>query len=31
VNMANFKDGRRGNLVDLGVGLGWFTRELVVK
>lgn len=31
VNMANFKDGRRGNLVDFGVGIGWFTREIVVK
>ncbi|MDZ7876041.1 MAG: hypothetical protein U5L45_00140 [Saprospiraceae bacterium] len=31
VNMANFKDGRRGNLVDIGIGLGWFTRELVIK
>jgi hypothetical protein len=31
VNMVNFKDGRRGNIVDLGVGIGWCTRELVVK
>jgi hypothetical protein len=31
VNMANFKDGRRGNLVDFGVGIGWQTREITVK
>ncbi len=31
VNFANFKDDRRGNLVDLGVGLSWFTRELAFK
>jgi hypothetical protein len=31
VNMANFKDGRRGSVVDFGVGLGFYTRELMVK
>jgi hypothetical protein len=31
VNLANFKDGRRGNLVDLGVGYSFSTRELFVN
>ncbi len=31
VNFANFKDDRRGNLVDLGVGFSWHTRELTMK
>lgn len=31
VNLANFKGGRRGNLVDLGVGYSFSTRELFVK
>lgn len=31
INMANFKDGRRGNIVDLGVGLGWYTRQVFIK
>ena len=30
VNLANFKGGRRGNLVDLGVGYSFSTRELFV-
>lgn len=31
VNFANFKGGRRGNLVDFGVGYSLSTRELFVK
>ena len=31
VNMANFKDERRGNLIDFGVGLGWYTRRVSAK
>jgi hypothetical protein len=31
VNFANFKDDRRGNAVDLGIGIGWFTRQIAVK
>lgn len=31
INMANFKDGRRGNIVDFGVGLGWYTRRVSAK
>ncbi len=31
VNLANFKGGRRGNLVDLGVGYSFSTRELFIK
>jgi hypothetical protein len=31
VNFANFEDGRRGNIVDFGVGIGWYTRQLVIK
>ena len=31
INMANFKDGRRGNLIDFGVGLGWYTRQVSAK
>ena len=31
INMANFKDERRGNLIDFGVGLGWYTRRVSAK
>jgi Gram-negative bacterial TonB protein C-terminal len=31
VNFANFKDGRQGNIVDFGLGIGWFTRQILVK
>ena len=31
INMANFKDTRRGNLIDFGVGLGWYTRRVSAK
>jgi hypothetical protein len=31
VNFANFKEGRRGNIVDLGIGIGWYTRQILVK
>jgi hypothetical protein len=31
INMANFKDGRRGNIVDFGIGLGWFTRQIMIE
>jgi hypothetical protein len=30
-NFANFEDGRRGNIVDFGIGIGWFSRRIVVK
>lgn len=31
VNLANFEDNRRGNIVDFGVGIGWYTRQLLIK
>ncbi len=31
VNFANFEDNRRGNIVDFGVGIGWYTRQLLIK